>query len=84
MYFVNGARRHEILLGACLSISNISNDTSTVALTETTASSVVILRMTMTVLPIIGLLVGIFLFAKKYILTDAKIKEISAELQGRK
>lgn len=73
-----------MIASICLSISNINNDTSIVAATQTTASSVVILRMTMTVLPIIGLFVAIFIFAKKYILTDAKIKEISGELQGRK
>lgn len=73
-----------MIASLCLSISNISNDTSAAAAAETAGSSVAVLRMTMTVLPIAGLLVAVFIFAKKYILTDAKLKEISKELQERK
>lgn len=73
-----------MIASLCLSISNISNDTSAATVTETVGASVAVLRMTMTVLPIIGLLAAIFIFAKKYILTDAKLKEISEELQARK
>jgi len=46
-------------------------------------TSVAVLRMTMTVLPIIGLLVAVFIFAKKYILTDEKLGEINQELAHR-
>ena len=42
------------------------------------------LRMTMTIIPIIGLVFAIFWFKKKYILTDEKLKEISVELVKRK
>ncbi len=42
------------------------------------------LRMTMTIIPIIGLVFAIFWFRKKYILNDEKLKEISAELVQRK
>ena len=42
------------------------------------------LRMTMTIIPIIGLVFAIFWFKKKYILNDEKLKEISAELVQRK
>lgn len=73
-----------MIASLCLSISNISNDTSAAVAAETAGSSVAVLRMTMTVLPIAGLLVAVFIFAKKYILTDAKLKEISIELQKRK
>ena len=73
-----------MIASLCLSISNISNDTSAAAAAETAGSSVAVLRMTMTVLPIAGLFVAVFIFAKKYILTDAKLKEISEELQERR
>ena len=39
------------------------------------------LRMTMTVIPIIGLLIAFFWFKKKYILTDRKVEEISEEVR---
>ena len=42
------------------------------------------LRMTMTIIPIIGLVFAIFWFRSKYILNDEKLKEISAELVQRK
>ena len=41
------------------------------------------LRMTMTLIPIAGLVVAIFWFKKKYILTDEKLQEISVELVKR-
>jgi melibiose permease len=37
--------------------------------------------MTMTVLPIIGLLAALVIFKKKYILTEEKVAEIAAELK---
>ena len=42
------------------------------------------LRMTMTIIPICGLVFAIFWFKKKYILTDEKLQEISVELVERK
>ena len=42
------------------------------------------LRMTMTIIPIIGLVFAIGWFRKKYILTDEKLQEISVELVQRK
>ncbi len=41
------------------------------------------LRMTMTIIPIIGVIFAIFWFKKKYILTDEKIDEISKEIASR-
>ena len=73
-----------MIASLCLSISNLSNDTSTTAATEAAGAAVAVLRMTMTVLPIAGLLIAIVIFAKRYILTDEKLKEISKELQMRK
>ena len=42
------------------------------------------LRMVMTVLPIIGLIIAIFWFKKRFILTDEKMEEITAEVQSGK
>ncbi len=67
----------------CLQIFNISENTDTVVSEVEPASSIMGLRMTMTVLPIIGLLVAIFIFAKRYILTDEKLTEIAQELKAR-
>lgn len=69
----------------CLSICHLSDDTSeAVAATQAATSSVMGLRMTMTLLPIAGLLIAVFVFAKKYILTDEKLEEISEELKARR
>lgn len=67
----------------CLSLCNLSNDTSGAAV-EAAAGSVVGLRMTMTVIPIAGLLVAVYLFYKKYILTEQKVEEIAGEVKKRR
>ena len=43
--------------------------------------SVVGLRMTMTVIPVIGLLIAVFYFHRKYILTEQKMEEISERIK---
>ena len=74
-----------LLASICLSISHISEDTSeAAAAVEASASSVAVLRTTMSVLPMIGLVIAVIIFAKKYILTDAKLEEINEQLQARK
>ena len=40
------------------------------------------LRMTMTVIPIIGLIIAFFWFRKKYILTDQKVEEITEQVKA--
>jgi melibiose permease len=67
----------------CLSICKLSNDTSDVQASAGTAS-VAGLRMTMTVFPIIGMLLAIFLFYRKYILTEEKVEEITENLKEKK
>lgn len=64
----------------CLQITNISKDTSDVVAEAASGSSVAILRMTMSILPIAGLLIACYVFYKKYILTDEKLAEITREL----
>ena len=48
------------------------------------ASSKLGLRMTMAIIPVVGLVVALIIFYKKYILTDANISEISKELEAKK
>ena len=71
-----------LIASICLSIANLSDDTSVVV--EAASSSVFILRMTMTVVPIVGLLLAVFLFHRKYMLTEQKVEEIATQIkQGR-
>lgn len=75
----------------CLQINNLS-DAATTEAEQTVDLSLLVsqsakigLRMTMALIPIIGLFIAIFWFKKKFVLTDEKIKEISIkvhEMQG--
>ncbi len=47
-------------------------------------SSRVGLRLSMTIIPIVLLVIAALVFRKKYILTDAKIEELSAEIRARR
>ena len=74
----------------CLELNQLSNEETTEAdqvidfAANVSQSSKMGLRMTMTVLPIIGLFIAIFVFAKKFILTEEKMDEISGEIEKRK
>ncbi len=71
-----------LIASICLAVCNLSNDTTdTNAVQAAAGSSVVGLRLTMTVVPIIGLLIAVFLFHKKYILTEEKIAEITEQIK---
>lgn len=72
-----------LIASVCLSVFHISDDTSAVA-ESVAGSSVVGLRMTMTVVPIAGLLVAVFLFHRKYILTEEKVEEIAAQVKAKR
>ena len=61
----------------CLSVFKISEDTTQAVATQASNSSLLGLRMTMSVVPIIGMLMALVLFRKKYILTDEKLNEIT-------
>lgn len=74
-----------LVASICLSVCNLSNDTSeTAAVAATGAGSVVGLRMTMTLLPIAGLLIAVYVFHKHYILNEQKVEEIAAEVKKRR
>ena len=74
-----------LVASICLSISNLSNDTTTVGAAKTAVggSSLLILRLTMTLLPIFGMIIAIILFRKKYILDERKLEEITDTLKNK-
>ena len=73
----------------CLQIFSLSNEEITEAqkvidFSENVAmSSKIGLRMTMTIIPVIGLAFGIWWFWKRYKLNDQKMQEITEELAQR-
>lgn len=73
-----------LIASICLSIANLSDDTSAAVVAEAAGSSIFILRMTMTVIPIVGLLLAVFLFRRKYILTEQKVEEIAAQIKEKR
>lgn len=66
-----------------LFVFNINSDKNAeaVAVSETSSMG---LRLSMTLIPIVVLLVGFVVFRKKYILSDDRMDEITAELAKRK
>ena len=71
-------------LVASISLSVFSISDSDSVDTSIAAGSLFGLRFVMTVLPIIVLAVGFIIFKKKYILTDEKLEEITAEIKKRR
>lgn len=70
------------IASVCLSVCNLSDDTEAVVSAVAEAgSSVVGLRITMTVFPVVGLILAIALFKKKFILSEQKMNEIAEKLQ---
>ena len=67
----------------CLAVFAISDDTEA-ATTALANSSIIGLRATMSLVPVVGMLIAIIVFKNKYILTDEKLKEISQKLSEKK
>ncbi len=66
----------------CLTVCNLSNDTSnTAAAVQAADSSLLGLRMTMAGIPIIGLLIAVYIFRRKFILTEEKVQEITEQIK---
>ncbi len=65
-----------------LTLTHINSKAETI--TEISAGSRLGLRLSMTILPIVVLLIGALIFKTKYTLTDEKLDEINAELSKRK
>ena len=69
-----------LVVSICLSVCRLSSNTDMV--TDAVAGgSIVGLRMTMTVIPVIGLLIAVFYFHRKYILTEQKMEEITERIK---
>ena len=70
----------------CLGINHLSSEATTEAeqtidfAMGVSQSAKVGLRMTMTIIPIVGLLIGLVWFRKRFILTEAKMNEITSQL----
>lgn len=64
----------------CLTLLNISDNTENVVTEAAATSSLMGLRMTMTLAPIVGLVAAMIIFRKKYILNDEKLAEITRKL----
>ena len=73
-----------LVASVCLEVCNLSSDTADTAAAQAAGSSVFGLRMTMTVIPIVGLLLAVFLFHRKYILTEEKVEEIAGEIKQKR
>ncbi len=71
-----------LIASVCLSVSSISQNAGEAAQEAVGASSVLTLRMTMTVLPIVGLLVALYVFSRRYILTESEVERITAQLRS--
>lgn len=71
-----------MVASVCLTVFHISKDEDAIA--QVAKNSVLGLRMTMTLLPIVVLFIGVLIFKKKYILSDDKLEEISKKLEEKK
>ncbi|MFG6355295.1 MAG: glycoside-pentoside-hexuronide (GPH):cation symporter [Acetatifactor sp.] len=71
-----------LVASLALSLCNISRDTESDV--PVAGGNVVGLRMTMTLIPIVGLLVAVFYFHKKYLLSEQKVEEIAAQVRERR
>ena len=86
--------KHLFLIAAfaasiCLSINNLKSDAVTEAeksldfSLNVAQSAKIGLRMTMSLIPVVGLFIAIFYFKKKFILDEKKMEEISKELENK-
>ena len=66
------------------SYAQISADTEAAVTAPVDAGSLMGLRMTMTILPIIGMLIACWVFRKKFLLTEEKLNEILDKLGHKK
>jgi len=74
----------------CLSLNSLSSDEVTEAdqavdfAAGVAEGSKLGLRMTMTIIPVIGLIIAVLVFRKKYILTDEKVRELAEEIARKR
>ncbi|MBO4863963.1 MAG: MFS transporter [Eubacterium sp.] len=78
-----------LIAAICLQLNNLKSASADEAdqlydfSKDVAASSKLGLRMTMTIIPIIGLIIAVIVFKKKFILTEEKMNEITEELKSR-
>jgi len=79
-----------LVASICLSVNHLQSGTEVSEADKlvdwslgVSAASKTGLRMTMAVIPIIGLAIAFFWFRKRYILTDEKVEEIAAQVKAR-
>lgn len=72
-----------LIASLCLGVFHLSDDTAASS-GAAAASSVIGLRMTMTVIPIVGLLIAVFLFHKRFILTEEKVEQITEQIKEKR
>lgn len=70
-----------LVVSICLSVCRRLSSNTDVVTDAVAGGSVVGLRMTMTVIPVIGLLIAVFYFHRKYILTEQKMEEIMERIK---
>ena len=70
-----------LITSICLSVFSIGGAKEGEAAGVLAPSSVMGLRLTMTLLPVIGMLCALLIYKKKYILTEDKLEEISQKLK---
>ena len=66
-----------------LFVFHISSKKEAVVTEPIAVSSRMGLRLSMTIIPIVVLVIGFIVFKKRYILTDRKLAEISKELEKK-
>ncbi len=71
-----------LIASIALSVFSISSDDTVDAVVS--QSSIVGLRMTMTIIPVVVLIIAVIVFKRHYILTDDKLEEITKEINDRK
>jgi melibiose permease len=70
-----------LVVSICLSLCHLSSNTDATDIAGSVGGNVIGLRMTMTVIPIIGLLIAVFYFNHRYVLNEAKMQEIRENIK---
>jgi melibiose permease len=70
-----------LVVSICLSLCHLSSNTDATDIAGSVGGNVIGLRMTMTVIPIIGLLIAVFYFNHRYVLNEAKMQEIRESIK---
>ena len=74
----------------CLSVNSLSSEETTEAeqvmdfAKNVSQGAKLGLRMTMTLIPVLGLIIAVLVFRKKYILTDDKVRELAQEIAKKR